>query len=77
MINIIEGAFKYEVRLPSWFTKMVTGQMSISNFNEVHIWVIETFGLPGHKFEYQPEYIDMVYRFKYEKDAVMFSLRWT
>ena len=46
-------------------------------YNDVHIWCIENFGLPGERYLYHPYLTDlMTYVFKEEKDAVLFNLRW-
>ena len=36
--------------------------------------VLETFGLPGHKYIYKPEYDFMIFEFKDERDAFMCKL---
>jgi len=44
--------------------------------NELHIWMIENFGLPGGRYMYHPEIRFLSYSFREEKDAVFFTLRW-
>lgn len=48
----------------------------ISAWNDICIWAIETFGLPGVKFVWHPhdDYMDFV--FEDERDATLFLLRW-
>lgn len=44
--------------------------------NELHIWMLERFGLTGDLYSYHPSYNHFTYSFKDEKDAVFFTLRW-
>lgn len=43
---------------------------------DVHVWVLETFGLNGERYLYHPTSDAMVYEFDDEKDAIHFALRW-
>ena len=49
---------------------------TISDWDETCIWAMDQFGLPGDKFytHMTEDYMDFV--FKYERDAIHFSLRW-
>ena len=44
--------------------------------NELHIWMIENFGLPGGRYMFNPEIRFLTYSFREEKDAIFFTLRW-
>ena len=48
----------------------------IPTWNQKCAWAVETFGLPGDKFDtHAPEdYMD--FYFKDERDAIHFELRW-
>ena len=43
-------------------------------WNETCEMVLETFGLPGQKYIYTPEYDFMIFEFKDERDAFMCKL---
>jgi len=60
--------YKYLVRIP-W-----KHGDTVSSWNEVCAWALETFGLPGDKFITHPteEFMDFI--FLEEKDAIYFSL---
>jgi hypothetical protein len=45
-------------------------------WDEICIWTIEQFGLPGNKFEWHPKEDNMEFYFYDERDAIHFSLRW-
>jgi hypothetical protein len=45
-------------------------------WNEVCIWAIEYFGLPGDRFETRANVNYMEFIFKSRKDALLMSLRW-
>jgi hypothetical protein len=49
---------------------------TITNWDEICIWAIEQFGLPGTKFTAHPTQDHMDFLFSDEKDAIHFSLRW-
>jgi hypothetical protein len=49
---------------------------TITNWDEICIWAIEQFGLPGTKFTSHPTEDYMDFLFSDEKDAIHFSLRW-
>ena len=49
---------------------------TITNWDEICIWAIEQFGLPGTKFTSHPTQDYMDFLFSDEKDAIHFSLRW-
>lgn len=44
--------------------------------NELHIWMIDNFGLTGDRYRFHPELDYLIYSFRDEKDAVFFTLRW-
>jgi hypothetical protein len=44
--------------------------------NDLHIWMIENFGLTGDRYKFHPELFYMIYSFRDEKDAILFALRW-
>ena len=48
---------------------------TITGRDEKCIWAIETFGLPGDKFITHADSDFMDFMFKYEKDAMFFSLK--
>jgi hypothetical protein len=45
-------------------------------WNEVCIWAIEYFGLPGDRFETRANVNYMEFIFKSPKDALLMALRW-
>ena len=45
-------------------------------WNEVCIWAIEYFGLPGDRFETRANVNYMEFIFKSRKDALLMALRW-
>ena len=45
-------------------------------WNEVCIWAIEYFGLPGDRFETRANVNYMEFIFKSHKDALLMALRW-
>ena len=47
-----------------------------NNWNEICVWAIEKFGLPGDKFETHAteEYMD--FYFVNQRDAILFELTW-
>jgi hypothetical protein len=49
---------------------------TVSDWDETCIWALEQFDLPGEKFytHMTEDYMDFI--FKYERDAIHFSLRW-
>lgn len=49
----------------------------ITNWDEICIWAIEQFGLPGTKFTSHPTQDYMDFLFSDERDAIHFSLRWS
>lgn len=46
-------------------------------WNDVCIWAIDQFGLPGNKFEWHAHKDYMQFLFKDEVDAIYFILRWS
>ena len=61
-----------QVSLP--YTDLIDSEIA---YNDVHIWCIENFGLPGDRYLYQTILTNhMTYIFTDEKDAVLFNLRW-
>ena len=45
-------------------------------WDEICIWTIEQFGLPGSRFEWHPKEDNMEFYFYDECDAIHFELRW-
>ena len=52
------------------------GRDSIPLWDEICIWAIENFGLPGERFEWHPAEDNMEFYFYDERDAIHFELRW-
>jgi hypothetical protein len=48
----------------------------IPTWNQKCAWAVETFGLPGDKFETHATEDYMDFYFKDERDAIHFELRW-
>lgn len=46
-------------------------------WNDICIWAIEQFGLPGNRFSWHPNVDFMYFEFVDEKDAIHFMLRWS
>ena len=46
-------------------------------WDQMCVWVVEQFGLPGDRFMFNAGANDMVFCFKEHQDAVFFSLRWS
>lgn len=46
-------------------------------WNDICIWAIEQFGLPGNKFTWHANENHMDFDFVDEKDAIHFMLRWS
>lgn len=49
---------------------------TIDRWDQVCIWAIETFGLPGQRFRYSPNINYMEFYFPDPKDATIMLLRW-
>jgi hypothetical protein len=49
---------------------------STTAWNEICVWVIEYFGLPGSKFTTHPTEKYMEFKFTSPHDADIFMLRW-
>lgn len=47
------------------------------DWNEVCIWAIEQFGLPGDRYQTQVTVDAMTFRFRNPRDLVWMKLRWT
>jgi hypothetical protein len=60
--------FPYTIRIP-W----KSGD-TVSNWNDICAWAVETFGLPGDKFITHPTEDYMDFMFRNSEDAVHFSL---
>ena len=58
------------VRIP-WKTNH-----DIPTWNQKCAWAVETFGLPGDKFDTHATEDYMDFYFKDERDAIHFELRW-
>lgn len=53
------------------------GRNHTEAWNEICIWTIEQFGLPGDRFQWAPNASHMEFYFKDEQDAIHFMLRWS
>jgi len=45
-------------------------------WNEACAWAVENFGLPGENYVTHPNKDFMLFLFKYEKDAILMTLKW-
>lgn len=54
-----------------------TRMHTITHWDDVCIYAIERFGLPGDKYITDISADSMTWLFKSEKDALMFKLRWS
>lgn len=52
------------------------GQNKMDQWNNVCIWVIETYGLPGHKYITEVSTDYMIFKFKEKEHAMIMALRW-
>lgn len=62
-----------------WHTvelKWEKGKDSDYFWNEACAWAVENFGLPGEKYVTHPNKDYMLFLFKYEKDAILMTLKW-
>ena len=50
---------------------------TIESWDQMCIWVVEQFGLPGDRFSFRPSRNDMKFSFRSQQDAVFFALRWS
>ena len=73
MITKNKEEFPYVVTLP--IKIFLSTKIEDHSLSEIHIWMIENLGLPGHRYQYHPSF-DVVYKFKDERDAIWFKLRW-
>ena len=46
-------------------------------WNDICIWAIEQFGLPGNRFTWHAKHDCMLFDFTDEQDAIHFMLRWS
>lgn len=53
------------------------GRDSTDPWNEICVWAMEQFGLPGDKFTWHATESHMDFDFIDEKDAIHFILRWS
>lgn len=53
------------------------GRNNETIWNEICVWAIETFGIPGQRFTWHPTEDYMDFRFKNKHDALVFQLRWS
>jgi hypothetical protein len=53
------------------------GRDGILIWDEICIWAIEKFGMPGEKFTWHPTQDYMIFDFIDERDAIHFMLRWS
>ncbi len=71
---------KLQTPLNKPVTKVVLGwtqgRADIPIWDEICIWAIEQFGLPGTRFEWHPGEDNMEFYFYDERDAIHFELRW-
>jgi hypothetical protein len=44
-------------------------------WNDLCAWAIETFGLPGNRFQFESTEVWMIWRFHTPNDAFLFQLR--
>ncbi len=49
---------------------------TVNSWDEVCVWAVEQFGLPGNKFITHPTEEYMNFMFKNKEDAIHFSLVW-
>jgi hypothetical protein len=49
---------------------------TIFKWDEVCMWAIEEFGLPGDRYTTHPTEDHMDFVFQYSQDAIYFKLRW-
>lgn len=52
------------------------GRNNTEAWNEICIWAIEQYGMPGTLFTWHPTEDYMDFYFHNERDAIHFSLRW-
>lgn len=52
------------------------GQDTTEWWDQVCIWAIEEFGLPGHKFKTELTEDYMIFDFNEKEDAALMLLRW-
>ena len=71
---------KLKTPLNKPITKVVLGwtqgRADIPMWDEICMWAVETFGLPGERFEWHPAEDNMEFYFYDERDAIHFELRW-
>jgi len=71
---------KLQTPLNKPVTKVVLGwtqgRADIPIWDEICMWAIEQFGLPGTRFEWHPGEDNMEFYFYDERDAIHFELRW-
>ena len=53
------------------------GRNTDAAWNEICIWAIEQFGMPGTRYSWHPREEYMDFWFYNEKDAIHFMLRWS
>lgn len=53
------------------------GRDDMEGWNEICAWTIETFGLPGDRWEWHATFNTMDFIFKDEIDAIRLMLRWS
>lgn len=61
-------SYQHEIRI-NW-----TNEQGTIWWNETCAMVLETFGLPGNKYIYKPDYDYMLFEFEDERDAFMCKL---
>ena len=53
------------------------GRNGSEAWDEICVWVIEQFGMPGIRYSWHPTADYMDFHFYDERDAIHFMLRWT
>ena len=70
-----EKGFDHHVRIWGW-QYVQNRELTIPEWDEISIYAIETFGLPGYRYITDISAERMKWSFKDPKDALMFKLRW-
>ena len=74
--TLTEVGYDHHVRIWGW-RHVLSRELTIPEWDEIAIYAIETFGLPGDRYitDIAPE--RMKWSFRDPKDALMFKLRWS
>ncbi len=65
-----EAGFEYPVTI-NWGA----GAENETQWNDISMWCIETFGMPGDRYITEISTEHMTWLFKYDKDAVFMKLK--